>query len=90
MVDNADPVAELVGFLHVVSGEEDGASLTADLNDHLAQVAGRLGVQTGRRFVEDEHRGLGEQRLGKAYPLAHTRRVPLDQLVGALGKGEAL
>ena len=59
MVDDRDPVAELVGLLHVVRGEEDRLALGVELAEDLPQRDAALRVEAGGRLVEEQDRRAG-------------------------------
>ena len=57
VVHDRDPLTELVGFLHVVRGQHDRLALAVDLTEDLPQGEPRLGVEPGRRFVQEQDIG---------------------------------
>ena len=59
MVDDREPVAELVGLLHVVRGEEDGLAVGVQLAEDLPQRDAALRVEAGGGLVEEEDRPAG-------------------------------
>ena len=77
-VQDRDPVAEPLGLLEAVRGEEDRHAAAAELVDQLVDVAGGDRVQAGGRLVEEQHLRVAEQRPGQGDPLAQ-----------ALGQGAA-
>jgi len=70
-VDYADSIAQLIGLLHIVRGQQNRATLALDLQDQLAQIARRLRVEPDRRLVQQQHRRVGQQRFGDRDPLLH-------------------
>jgi hypothetical protein len=90
VVDDRDPVAELVGLLHVVRGEEHGPAVVAQLEDALAEVARRLRVEAHRRLVEEQQRGVGEECAGQHEALPHAGAELLDVVVGAVRQVDRL
>ncbi len=57
MVHDGHPVAQLVGFLHVVSGEHDRLTFGVEAREQLPQCQTSLGIEPGRGLVKEEHRG---------------------------------
>src|ERR1039458_6464979 len=62
VVDDGDAVAELVGLLHVVGGEDDGDAFFAQAADGVPHGDAALRVESGAGFVEEQH--LGAMRDG--------------------------
>src|SRR5271166_6048795 len=54
-VDDGEPVAQLVGLVQVMSGEEHCGAAVPQLPDLVPQVGPVLRVKTGGRLVEEEH-----------------------------------
>ena len=54
VVDDREPVAELVGLFHVVRGEEDGLAVAVQLAEDLPQRDATLRVEAGGRLVEEQ------------------------------------
>ena len=48
VVDDRDPLAELVGLLHVVRGQQDGLAVGVELLDELVQREAALRVEARR------------------------------------------
>ena len=84
VVDDRDPIAELVGLLEVLGGEEDRRPLAVDPAQLLPdrQPAGR--VEPGGRLVEEQDVGLVHQRRGEVEPPLHAAGVALDHAVGGV------
>lgn len=78
-----DPVAVLVGLVHVVRGDQHGhAGRPAYLLDALPHAVARHRVQADRRFVEDEEPRGADQRLGELQPADHAAGVGLRAPLG--------
>ena len=90
MVHDRDAVAQGVGLLNVMGRQQDRAALAAHLQDRIVQLATGLGVEAGRRLVEEEDLGLVDERQGQreALPLAAGEGV--EGTVGFLAQGEAV
>ena len=67
-------------------GEQDGDALVGEAAHEHAHVAHAGGVQAGGRLVEDEQRGVADQRPGDAEPLAHAVRVAADLVALPVGQ----
>ena len=71
LVDDRDPVGELVGLVEVLRGEQDGAALLHQLADRGPHLAAGARVETGGRLVEEDQRGPGDQAGGQVEPATH-------------------
>ena len=58
VVDDADPVAQALGFLHVVGRVENGHTFAAQLLDTFEDGVAALRIDADRRLVEDEQTRL--------------------------------
>ena len=55
VIDDGDAVAQAVGFVHVVRGDQDGErAAVLDLGQHLPDGDARDGIEAGGRLVEEE------------------------------------
>ena len=59
VVHDREPVAELVGLLHVVRGEQDRLALVVQLAEDLPQGDAALRVEAGGGLVEEQDRRAG-------------------------------
>src|SRR6266446_8459523 len=55
---NVGDVAATLGFVHVVSGDEEGDAVTGKLEEEIPELAARDGVDAGRWLVEEKKRRL--------------------------------
>jgi len=69
-VQDGDTVAKSMGFLYIVSGKQNGATLDAELADCPVEFAADLRVEAAGGFVEEEERGIIDKRERKGEPLA--------------------
>ena len=90
VVDDHDPVGQLVGLLQVLGGEQHRGALGHQLPDDLPQVDPRPRVQAGGRLVQEQDRGPADQAGAQVQPAAHAPRVGLHGAVGGVGQAEAL
>src|SRR5262245_27436333 len=65
VVDDGDPIAELVGFLEVLSGEEDRCPALIDPPQLVPYGESARRVQASRRLVEEQHVGLVHEGRGQ-------------------------
>ncbi len=85
VVDDRDPVAELVRLVHVVRREHHReVALAAEAIEHLPDRDARHGVEPGRRLVEDEDPRLVHEAARDLEPPPHAARERLHGLVGPL------
>src|SRR5579875_33443 len=90
LTQEGDPVAEIVGFVHVVRRQEDRRSLTAQLLDQIVKVLGRGRVETARRLIQEENARIVDQRAGDQKTLLHTAGVILELPIRRAGEVDAL
>jgi hypothetical protein len=82
VVDDADAVGELVGFLEVLRGEEDRHAELVVEPPHLLPHAGAAdGIESGGGLVEEQDVGVVHERGGEVEPPAHATRVGADATV---------
>ena len=86
MVDDREPVAQLVGFGHVMRREEDRPTRHRRLPglDQLTDRARGRNVETERRLVEEEDPGIVEQAAGEVHLLALAGRQGAHPLLPLL------
>ena len=69
-------------FGEQVAGQQHGAALVGEVAQQFAHPGDAFGVEAVGWFVQDEHLGVADQRLGDAEALTHPERVGADPLVG--------
>ena len=72
--DDRDPVAHLLHLAEQVARHEHGAALGAERADEVAELLDARGVEAVRRLVEDQQRGVLQQRRRETEPL----RIPSE------------
>ena len=78
-------------FSQVVRGEQDRHALLArQVLDLLPQLGPCLGIEAGRRLVEEQHLRAVHQAHRDVEAALHPAGVRLDQPVGGLGERETL
>ena len=86
MVHDDEPVAELLGLVHVVRRQDERhAALLQPVEAVPDDVAG-LRVEAGGRLVEQQQLGLVDERAGDREPALHAARQRLDLVAGTLGE----
>ncbi len=90
VVDDHDPVGQVVGLLEVLGGEQDRRAPTDQVPDHRPQVGPAAGVEAGGGLVEEQHRRLGHEGAGEVEAAPHAPGVGLDRAVGGLVEIEVL
>src|SRR5690348_2683702 len=83
-------VAELVSFLHVVRGQTDGRALRTQLQDELADITCRGGIETTCRLIEEQHTWLIDQRARNEQSLLHAAGVRLDAALRSVVESDEL
>ena len=88
-VDDRDPLGELVGLLEVVGGQEDRlAALGRQPRDLRPYVRADLGIEPGGRLVEEQHRGVVDERHRDVETALHAAAVAPSDPVGGVGQPE--
>ena len=62
VIDDGEAIAEAFGFVHVVSGEEDGAAFFLEDADDVPELAAALRVEPGGRLVEKKNARISDER----------------------------
>jgi transcription termination factor NusA len=78
VVNDEDVVADGLDFREQVAGEQHGA-IAAEFVDEVSGVDDLFWVEPGSGFVEDQHRGVADQRRGEPDALA----LPLGEFADA-------
>ena len=90
VVDDGEPVAQGVGLVHVVGGEDDGFAEAVVIADDLPQQQARLRIEAGAGLVEEQHFGIVHHGAGDGEALHHAAREGAGHVVGAVGELELL
>ena len=62
VLDDGDAVAEALGFLHQVGGQEDGLAAVADAAHQVPDGAPRLRVEAGGELIEEDDFRIVDER----------------------------
>lgn len=90
MINDRQPLAQCVSFFHVVRSQQNGfAAAVVFANDFPQQQAG-LRIETSARFIEEKHLRIMHHGARNGEALHHAAGKSTDDLIGAVGKLEAL
>ena len=84
MVDDGEPVAQALGFVHVVGGKQHGAAGALKLAHDLPQLAPALRIEARGRLVEKKNFRIAHQRRRDRQPLPLAARELSHPGVGLL------
>jgi len=90
VVEHRDPGGELIGFVEVLGGEEDGDAVGHQSADDVPHRAAAARVKSGRRLVQENDLRPGDQRHRQVQLPAHAAGIGRRQLLGRLRQVEAL
>ena len=93
LVHHHEPVAELLGLVHVVRRQHQRHALLLEPEQPLPDDVAGLRVEAGRRLVEQQHLGPVDQRPRDGEPALHAAGEVLDlglRLLGELHEVEQL
>ena len=76
-------------LVHVVGGHQHGHAVGGHLVDHVPELAPRLGIDAGGRFVEQQQARPMQHAGGQRHALLPAARQLLRQLIGAIGQADA-
>jgi len=85
-VQHRDPVAHLLDLGQQVAGEEHRGAAVRQRAEHRAELADAGGVHAVGRLVQQQQRGVAQQRGREPEALAHALRVRLDLAAGDRGQ----
>ena len=86
VVHDDEPVAQLLGLVHVVRRDDEGDALALEPEQPVPQHVSRLRVEPGGRLVEEQHLGVVHEAARDGEPALHPARQRLDPVVAALGE----
>ena len=90
VVDDSDPVAELVGLLHIVRGEHDGDAFLSEAPNGFPHGDPALGIEACAGFIEEENFGAVRDRSGDLNTLSEPARELGRVGICAFGEVELL
>ena len=69
LIDDGDAIAEILGLIHVMRRQQDRAAARPELIEQHPQLAARLWVEPGGRFIEKQQIGVADDRTREREPL---------------------
>jgi hypothetical protein len=90
MIYHRHSIAQTLGFVHVMGCEEDRPPFFLQFADDIPQVPPGLGIQSGRRLVQEQEKGIPNQRASDGKPLALTSRKLSHPGLGFLAQANRL
>src|SRR5262245_54361920 len=85
-VQNRDSVRELLGFVQVLRGEQDGGAAAGEVADRLPHIEATLRIEPDRRLVEEDHWWAPDQAHREVEPATHAARVSRHPLIPRVGE----
>ncbi len=85
-VHDHEPVAQLLGLVHVVRGQHERDALALELPQPLPHEVARLRVEAGGRLVEKQQVGLVDQGPRDGEPSLHAAGERVDLVAFAIGE----
>jgi len=88
VVENGDPVGQLVRLVELLRGQEDRDTVRHELADGLPHHAAASRVEAGGRLVEEDDARVADQGHRKIEPALHAAGVGRRGLFGRVGQVE--
>ena len=89
LIENCDPVGELVRFLQVLRGEQDRHTAGHEVADDLPHRVAAARVQAGGWLIEENDAGVADQGHREVESPPHTARVGDRQRFGRVDQVKA-
>ena len=86
LVDDDQPVAELLGLIHVVRRQQQRRALLLQPEQPVPQDVPRLRVEPGRRLVEQQDAGVVDEGARDGEAALHAPREIVDLALGPVGE----
>src|ERR1035438_4376038 len=90
VIHNCQAVAQALGFIHVMRGEQHGAAIALKSANDVPKLAPALGIESRGRLVEKQNLWIANQRRRYGQPLALPARELSHPRVGFLGQLQLL
>ena len=71
MIHDRDPIADFIGFFHVMGRQHDSDSFAAQSLDCVPHGDPALRIEPGAGFIEEQNCGTMGDGAGNLYPLLH-------------------
>src|SRR5579859_6795298 len=81
VVDDRDAIADRLGLLHGMGRQQDAPALLSDVLDPAPELAARLRIKASGRLIEQEQRGVVDDRDVQGEALLLSARELLERLV---------
>ena len=88
VVENGDPIGELVGLIEVLGGEQDRDPVRDQHTDAFPHRAAAARVEPRGGLVEEDHPRGADKCHGQVKPAVHSPRVGRHRLVRSVGHAE--
>src|SRR5690242_14186746 len=86
----AQDAVEAAGLLQVVRRDEEGATLTREVDEEPLEEVGTRLVDARERLVEEQHRRVLDERAGDEHALALAAGELAELLAGERGEADAV
>src|SRR4029079_19342895 len=90
VVDDRDAIADLLDLAEEVRVQEDGRAPIGGRSHDAPDVDPTDRVECRGRLVEDDQRGVAQERRAEAETLLHALREPADDVAGPIGEPDEL
>src|SRR5215207_2864780 len=90
LVEDRDPVGELFGLVQILRREQHRRAVLCEFLDGLPHLDARLGVEPGRRLVEEDHRRIPDEAHRDVEAAAHATRIGRHLPRGRIGQREPI
>ena len=88
MIDDGDTLAQLVGFFHVMGGQDNGDPTLLKFADDVPQCQTRLRIEACTGLIQEEHFGIVGDGASDLDPLREAAGKGLNKCLGGLGQLE--
>ena len=86
VVDDGEAVAEALGFVHVMRGQQNGAAFLLKGADGVPELAAALRIEPGGGLIEKQNFWVADQRSGDGQALALASGKLAHPGIGLLGE----
>ena len=90
MIDDGQPIAQSLGFLHVVRGVERRTRRACLVANQFQQANAALRIHADGGFIQQQHLGLMDNAARKIQAPLHSAAESFDRFFGAVEKPSEL
>jgi hypothetical protein len=90
LIEDRDPVGELIGLVQVLGGEEDRYPVGGETADDLPHGTAATRVEPGGRLVEEDQARVADQGHREVQPAPHAPRISRGCLACHVGQVKAV